>query len=299
MIALPEGSRLDRGSGGLERLVVETPRAEAHVYLHGAQVTHFQPRTGRPVLFLSKKSGFVGGMPGKAIRGGVPISFPWFAAKAGDASAPSHGFARLVAWELVDVRRDGEERVVARLRLVANDLTRRWFPHDFACTFTVTVGGELGLELAVENAGNGPMRFEQALHTYFAVGDVRRTLLLGLESKTYVDKVAGFARKPPAAAPLGIEGETDRIYLEAPPRITIEDPVGARSIRVENAGAANTVVWNPWIDKAKAMADLGDDEWAEMICVETANVGEDALELAAGGSHTMRVTIGVGGLGPR
>jgi D-hexose-6-phosphate mutarotase len=289
---LPYG-RVEPGSGGLDRLVIEAAEGTAHVYLHGAHVTHFQPRGQRPVLFLSRESLFSGGMPGKAIRGGVPLCFPWFGAKAGDAAAPAHGFARLLAWEVDDVTRDDRGRVRASLRLGANEYTRRLFPHDFTAILAVTVGVSLTLELTVRNAGLAPMVIEEALHTYLAVGDVRRVSIRGLEDAPYIDKTEGFARKPAEASPLTIARATDRVYPGARGDVAIEDPEWARRIVVSKAGSATTVVWNPWLENAKAMADFGDNEWTEMACVETANVMQDAVTIASGEQHAMSAMIEV------
>lgn len=290
---LPEGVRIEPGSGGLDRLVIEAAQATAHVYLHGGHVTHFQPRGGRPVLFLSRESRFEGGLPGKAIRGGVPLCFPWFGPKLGDPSAPAHGFARLLAWEVDDVTRDDRGRVRASLRFGASDYTRRFFPHDFAAVLTVTVDAHLRLELVVRNAGEAPMVIEEAFHTYLAVGDVRRVSIQGLEGAPYVDKTDGFARKPGEPAALMIARATDRVYPGARGTVTIADQAWARRIVVTKTQSSTTVVWNPWIDNARAMVDLGDDEWTEMACVETANTMDDAVTIAAGAEHAMSATIEV------
>src|SRR5271155_3851523 len=139
----PDGVRIEQGSGGLDRLVIEAPEGIAHVYLHGGHVTHFQPRGAQPVLFLSKQSQFAGGAPGKAIRGGVPVCFPWFGSKVGDPTAPSHGFARVLPWELGTAIRGPRGRVRASLHLAANASPRRFFPHAFVATLTVTVDVQL------------------------------------------------------------------------------------------------------------------------------------------------------------
>jgi glucose-6-phosphate 1-epimerase len=288
---LPDGVRIEQGSGGLERLVLEASGGLAHVYLHGAHVTHFQPKGARPVLFLSRESRFE---PGKAIRGGIPVCFPWFGPKAGDAEAPMHGFARLLGWELGDVVRDPRGALRASLHLAGNEYTRRFFPHDFAATLAVTVDARLGLELAVRNGGTAPMVIEEALHAYFAVGDSRRASIGGLEGVAYLDKTEGFARKPGEASPIAIAGETDRVYAGARGPVTVDDPVWTRRIVVDKSGSAATVVWNPWTEKAKAMADFADDEWTEMVCVEAANVSPDAVTIAPGATHAMTATIAVG-----
>jgi glucose-6-phosphate 1-epimerase len=189
------------------------------------------------------------------------------------------------------VTRDDRGHARASLRLTANDYTRRFFPHKFTAIYTVTVDAHLHLELTVRNEGPEPMVVEEALHTYFAVGDVRRVSIRGLERAPYVDKTESFARKPAEGEPLAIARATDRAYIGARGEVTIEDPEWARRIVVTKAGSATTVVWNPWIENAKAMTDLGDAEWTEMVCVETANAMDDALTIGPGAEHTMSATI--------
>jgi D-hexose-6-phosphate mutarotase len=290
---LPDGVRLEKGLGGLERVTLATPQGEAHVALHGAQVTHFQPAGARSVLWVSQRSHFDSGRPGKPIRGGVPICFPWFGPKAGAPSAPAHGVARLLPWTLGEAGAGGGRSVRATLRLDSDDYTRGLYPHDFSAAFTVTVGAQLTMELVVRNTGGTPMVFEEALHTYFAVSDARRIGITGLEGAPYLDKVEAFARKRGEDAPIAISSETDRIYPGALGAVTIVDADWRRRIVVRKSGSASTVVWNPWVDKARAMSDFGDDEWKEMVCVESCNVGDDGVTLAPGASHAITATLAV------
>jgi glucose-6-phosphate 1-epimerase len=284
---------MERGLGGLERVVLEADQGVAHVYLHGAQVTHFQPRDARPVLFVSRESHFEAGAPGKPIRGGVPICFPWFGAKPDDPAAPAHGFARLLAWHVTDLSPDDRGRARATLRLDASDYTRRYFAHDFAAVLSVTVDASLQIGLTLLNRGSVPMVIEEAFHSYFAVGDARRVSIRGLEGTPYLDKTEGAARKVGEPAPIAIMRETDRVYPSARGVVTIDDPILSRRIVVDKSGSATTVVWNPWMAKAAAMKDFGDDEWTQMACVETANTAENAVTIAPGESHTMSATIAV------
>jgi glucose-6-phosphate 1-epimerase len=297
MQPLPDGVRLEKGSGGLERVVLTTPAGEAHVYLQGAQVTHFQPAGARPVLWVSRKSHFEGGRPGKPIRGGVPVCFPWFGPKANAPSAPMHGVARLLPWTLSGGDVDEKGRVRASLRLDSDDYTRGLYPNDFSATYRVAAGAELTMELTVRNTGATPMVFEEALHTYFAVGDSRRIGVAGLEGAPYLDKVDAFARKRGEEGPIAITGETDRVYPGAGGTVTIVDPEWRRRVVVRKSSSATTVVWNPWVDKARAMADFGDDEWREMLCVESANTGDDRVTLAPGATHVLTTTVAVEELG--
>ena len=259
------------GQGGLPKLVIRTPQADAEIYLHGAQVTHFQPRGQKPVLFLSGKSSFE---PGKPIRGGVPICFPWFGARQ---DAPAHGFARLREWELVCA-----EPGAVTLQLVED---------DWGATFRVSVGASLGMELTVKNLCREARQFEAALHTYLAVSDVRQVGITGLAGTTYLNTVGEPRENVEGTAPIRITAETDRLYLNTISTVTVEDHGWQRRIVIEKAGSHSTVVWNPWIAKAQRMADFGDDEWPGMLCVETCNVKNNAVTLATGAIHTMSAVI--------
>lgn len=287
------GVGFDAGTGGLPRVVVDTPAASAHVYLHGAHVTHYQPKGEAPVLFMSGKSQFAAG---KAIRGGVPVIFPWF---GGKAAAPAHGFARTAAWALTDVTPADGGALRLTFSLGPSDTTRRQWPHEFEATYAVTVGPALEMEVRVRNPASAPgaFKFEEALHTYLAVGDVRQVTIDGLGGREFIDKVDGGKPKTQPPGPFQIEGETDRVYLGTPDTVTVVDPAGpglGRLLSVSKQGSAATVVWNPWIAKARAMSDFGDDEWPAMLCVETANVADAAVTLQPGQEHVMRAAVRVG-----
>jgi len=149
------------------------------------------------------------------------------------------------------------------------------------------------LDLAVRNTDAAPRAFEAALHSYFAVSDVRQARIRGLEGATYVDKTAAMARRPGTSEPITIDAETDRVYLGATGTVTIEDPGWKRRVVVGKSGSSTTVVWNPWIAKAKAMPDFGDEEWSGMVCVETANAMDDAVTFGPGATHVMTATLEV------
>jgi glucose-6-phosphate 1-epimerase len=249
----------------LESMVISTPEAEGEIYLQGAHVARWTPRGERPVLFLSSKSAFE---PGKAIRGGVPVIFPWFGPRSDGKPGPAHGLARTAFWE-----QDGE---AFRLKV-----------EQFQLRFVVKMGSTLEMSLEVTNEGSAEARFEEALHTYLAVGDVRQVSVTGLENVDYLDKTDGFKRKLQNSEPFRLTKATDSVYLNTTATCEVTDPVWNRRIVVAKTGSASTVVWNPWT----GMADLGPDEWQGMICVETANVGENALTLQAGGTHGMTATI--------
>ena len=287
---LPPGVRLEPGFGGLTKVVVATDLATAEVYLHGAHVTHYQPAGQGPVLFLSRQSLFAAG---KAIRGGVPICFPWFGPLENRPKAPAHGFARTSLWALAAATRDGGGVVTLRFELSRGEDPASDWPHAFRAEYAVTVGPELTMALTIHHVGGEPFLYEAALHTYLSVGDVRQASVTGLENTPYLDKAAG-REEPGVDAPVRFTGETDRVYQETTAACTADDPAGHRTIRVEKSGSASTVVWNPWVAKAKAMSDFGDGEWPGMLCIETANVRGSAVTLGPGGSHTMTAVVRVG-----
>jgi glucose-6-phosphate 1-epimerase len=288
---IPDVVRFEAVAGGLVRAVVTTPVAEAHVYDQGAHLAHYQSAGAAPVLFLSARSRFT---PGQPIRGGVPLVFPWFAARAGDPTAPTHGFARSREWRLEAAERRGDSGVTLALRLEPDPETRRLWPHDFVLRYRVGLGAALELALEVTNPTDVALTFEAAFHTYLAVSDVRQVAVHGLEGASYLDKTDAMRRQTQGPEPIRFTEETDRVYLHTAATCRVDDPGAGRRLVVEKAGSATTVVWNPWDARARALADLGDDEWPRMLCIETANAAADAVTLAPGARHTMRARVRAG-----
>ena len=229
----------------------------------------------------------------KPIRGGVPVIFPWFGGRAGHPEAPAHGFARTLPWQIEALSSSDGRTVSVVLRLEGNDTTRALWPHDFVLRHRVSIGAQLEMMLEVQNISSAPFQFEEALHTYLAVSDVRTIAVTGLADTTYLDKVDSAQRKQQDSAPVRIIGETDRVYLNTRAACQFDDPGLQRRIVVTKTGSDTTVLWNPWIAKAKAMADFGNDEWSEMVCIETANAADNAITLAPGATHRMTATIAV------
>ena len=223
-LEIPGLARFEAGAGGLTRLAITSALAEAHIYLHGGHVTHFHPTGGAPVLFLSARSFFESGKP---IRGGVPVCFPWFAARAGQPDAPAHGFARTMPWEIESLSVDGDQTVLAVLRLGATDATRAHWPHDFILRHHIVIGQRLSMMIEVENISREAFTYEAALHTYLAVIDARTATVTGLENATYRDKTDGFRTKTQSAEPLSFTGETDRIFENTRAACVLHDPAGA------------------------------------------------------------------------
>jgi glucose-6-phosphate 1-epimerase len=281
--------RFERGNGGLTRAVVTTGAATGHVYLHGAHVTQFQSGEGPPLIFTSSRSSFTAG---RAIRGGIPVIFPWFGPNPDDPRAPDHGFARTLPWAVKSVE-TGAESVVVALGLESSETTRAAWPHAFQLGYRVSVGAVLEVTVTVENRSPAPFVFQEALHTYLQVGDVEAATVQGLQGATYIDKADGMTRKRQGPDVVRIRGLTDRVYLGTEAPCVVDDPVLHRTLRLEKHGSRTTVVWNPGAAKARTMADLAPEDWRSMLCVETANAADDAVQLEPGQRHEMGARLGV------
>lgn len=309
--AIPGALAFEKTAGGLVVARVTAPSAEATIYLQGAHVTHWKPAGQAPAIFLSQRAEFV---PGKPIRGGVPIVFPWFSERHDGKTGPQHGFARISEWDVAFAAMSGDELHLA-FTLAPNDLSRSLGYDHFKLGYRVSIGHKLMLELGVQNdSGNGgargggpaaatakadqaadgaPLVFEQALHTYFAVADARQVSIDGLGGTTFIDKVDGFQRKLQPEGALKFEGRTDRPYLNTAATCVLHDPAGKRRITVAKSGSNSTVVWNPWKEFTATMADMEPDAWLHMTAIETANVGDNTVTLAPGATHTMRADISI------
>lgn len=258
------------------------------VYDHGAHAFAWQPdKAAHPVLWMSTKSDLREGQP---IRGGVPICFPWFAKGPDGTQTPQHGFARLDSWHRVDVKDtlDADGRLIVEHELNSS-MDAEGFPHAYTVNSrTKFTPGYLQIAVTVTNEGTEAFTYELALHTYLAVGDITTTRIEGLDGVPYFDKVTGEAKTQ--AGDVVFTGETDRIYA-SDGTVIVRDPAWSRALEISKQGSANTVVWNPWAAKAVAMADFDDDEWTGMLCIEAANVLDNAITLAPGESHLLRQRV--------
>ena len=309
--AIPGVLGFEKTASGLVVARVTSPAAEATIHMQGAHVTHWKPAGQAPVIFLSQRAEFA---PGKPIRGGVPIVFPWFSERHDGKTGPQHGFARISEWDLAFAAMSGDDLHLA-FTLAPNELSRSLGFDHFKLGYRVTVGRKLTLEMTVANdSGNGgargggsaaatagadaaahgaPLVFEQALHTYYAVADAQKVSIDGLGGVTFIDKVDDMKRKVQPAGALKFEGRTDRPYLNTTATCVLHDPAGKRRIVVAKSGSNSTVVWNPWKEFTAKMVDMEPDAWLHMTAIETANVGEDAITLQPGATHTMRADISI------
>jgi glucose-6-phosphate 1-epimerase len=285
---IPQLASVVDGDGALPKVQITAPAASGEMYLHGAHVTSWKPAGAQEALFLSPNSIWKDRV---AIRGGVPVCFPWFGDKAGDPHAPAHGFVRTKEWQLDSIAQNGSG-VSVSMFTESDAATRKWGPSDFRLLLRATFGAELVLELITTNTGQSPLRFEEAMHAYYNVGDVQQASISGLDSVSYLDKTDSYREKT-QHGDVVITAETDRVYLNTQHTLELSDPALQRKIHVEKVNSRSTVIWNPWLEKSRGLADLGEGQWKHMLCIEVTNVGDAAIDLAPGQQHTMKATVTV------
>lgn len=273
-------------------------QAELLVAQQGAHILSYQLAGQPPLIWLNDEAVF---KTGKSIRAGVPVCWPWFgnfernpqsvqAMRVSDEPADAHGFVRAMDWTLGGIEAEGESLTVEFVLPYPEGGFAGW-PHQVDLTLSIRLDEQLHISLTSHNRGAETVSISQALHSYFAVSDVRNVQVEGLDGLSFIDTTKDWTTATQAGA-LVFTGETDRIYLNTPARLNIVDPTWKRRIELTSSGSRSTVIWNPWIDRAAAFSDMANDGWQRMLCIETANVMDDVVTLAAGASHTLGVSIG-------
>ncbi len=252
--------------------------------LQGAQVLEWTPvGQQQSVLYLSPDATFESG---RAIRGGVPVCWPWFGASVANPSLPSHGFARIRPWELVDAV-STLVGVDLLLQLASDESTRALWPFDFVCQLRIHLGATLRITLTTENTGNTAFVVTEALHTYVRVGDIEQVMLTGLDDTLFLDTV-GVPALRNQLGDITFDTEVDRQYASTGP-VTVIDGALQRTVVVNKSGSSTTVVWNPWREKTARLADLSDTAWRDFVCVEAGNAGSDAeVVVRPGEKHSLQ-----------
>lgn len=275
---------------------ISSAHGELLIAQQGAQILSYQRVGEPPLLWLSEQAIF---RQGKSVRAGVPVCWPWFGnlqrnpqsvqAMYRGEQAPAHGLARTRDWQLLGIEERGQALHITFELPSARGELPDW-PHDVELTLQIVMGEALDVSLNSHNRGDSPVTISQALHSYFAVSDVRQVRVEGVEGLPYVETLADWEQRQQQGA-LAFTGETDRIYLDTPPQLSIVDPHWQRRITLASTGSRSAVIWNPWTERASELTDMADDGWQRMLCIETANVWDDLVELEPGASHSLRVSI--------
>ncbi|MGH8028279.1 MAG: D-hexose-6-phosphate mutarotase [Pseudoxanthomonas sp.] len=270
---------------GLPALLIETPLATAAVSLHGGQLLSFAPRGFDDLLWLSP----ISKRAPDAIRGGVPVCWPYFGRQGQSPDAPQHGFARNTQWTLIDSRIDAQGEATLELALPQQAGTLR-------LTQTLRIGNELHQSLITHNTGTETVALTQALHTYFHVGDAERIHVTGLEGLQYADRYDGQQHAQSGEWNLQDPrdpGRSDRTYHRTGDRFALIDPALNRRIGLTTSGSRSLVVWNPGPAGIAVIGDAPSEGWRHFVCLEAANAGEDVIELAPGATHTLQQRLSV------
>lgn len=272
---------------GLPALLVHTPFSTAAVSLFGGHVLSFVVKGFDDVLWMSPTTK----RPPDAIRGGIPVCWPYFAKQGQPPDAPQHGLVRTRQWKLTHAEQmETGEIVLALSAPLVEDV-------PMSLMLTMRIGHALEQALTTVNMSSETVRFTQALHSYFKVGDAMRVSVEGLDGLTYRDKFADFSEFSQRGAwdlndPRD-PGRSDRIYMDAGNRFELIDPVLARKVTIETQGSKTLVAWNPGAEAVRGFADIPASEWRNYVCLEAANCGAEVIELATEDSHVLQQTITV------
>jgi glucose-6-phosphate 1-epimerase len=280
--------------GELPALRVHNDHADALIALQGGQLLEYTPRGAQPVIWLSEQAEF---KRGQSVRGGIPVCWPWFgdlarnpaAVRAGvrQGDAPAHGLVRAQNWLLDSVaeRPEGTQIVLRHPGASIPDWT-----HSAELTLTIAIGATLRLQLHTRNTGATPLALSQALHTYLAISAIEQVEIRGLEGTPYIDTLQDWQQFQ-QQGPVRAHGEVDRIYRQVPAQVQLYDAGWQRTLHLRMRNSATAVVWNPHVAKAQRLSQFAPDAWQRMLCIETANVLDDSLELAAGAERSLELTI--------
>jgi glucose-6-phosphate 1-epimerase len=270
-------------SNGFEYIEVVNDVAKAKIALQGAHLFHYERHGEMPLLWVSEASNFT---LGEAIRGGIPLCWPWFGMHKSDAKMPQHGFVRTLMWTLIDTK---EQQNTSKISLLikSSDATLAFWPYQFELLYTLRIGTTLELELTTKNCDHSAFSITQALHTYFNITHISNIHVNGLDKKPYFDALRSVEATQDGA--IVFEKEIDRVYQEVAGPIELVD--AKRKVIINNSGSTSVVVWNPWIDKCARMSAMRSDSYKTMVCIESANAFDDRRTIAAGSSHTIRADI--------
>ena len=278
------------GEGGFPVVEVNNESASAKISVYAAQVLSFKPvGEAEDLLFVSEKAYY---QKGKAIKGGIPICWPWFGPDPEGRGRASHGFVRDRLWTLLSTEAVSAGETKVRLGVTASEETQEIWPESFELVIEIGVGAELTVALITENTGDRAFSITQAFHAYFTIGDINQVQVLGLEGASYLDKVDGGAQKTQEGA-VTVAGEVDRIYRGVGPELVIDDAAFGRRIQISTSGSRTAIVWNPWKEISVKMADLADQSYQHFICVETANAADEVIEVSPGAEYRMQAVYAV------
>ena len=270
----------------MKYIKVKNNSASAIIALQGAHIIEYAPNDEESLLWLSDESDFE---LGKAIRGGVPICWPWFGMHE-NKELPQHGFARVSLFEHIYTKELDADTTEVLLRLKHSQESLKLWAYKFKLDMKITISKELHMQLTTKNTDTKPFKITQALHSYFTISDINDIRIIGLDEHTYFDALSGDTDIQDGD--ILFDSELDRVYKDVKKDIVLLDE--HKIVDIENQGNSSVVVWNPWIDKCKRMSGMSDDAYKEFVCIESANAMDDFKVIEPNSSHSLKVTISKG-----
>ncbi len=286
---IPNVLTFNEEKGGLSMININSTHASAAISLYGAQILSYVPNGQKDILWMSEQSLFE---TGKAIRGGIPLCFPWFGPHPSDKARPQHGFARLQEWNVISIEESADEIVIVTLSLHESPFSLEMWPCPFKAIATFQIGKKLEIKFTVTNTGDELFEYSDALHTYFNISDISAINIEGLQNASYYEGL-GMDLKTQQPHLLSFDAETNRRYVHHNNDCIIIDPGYNRKIYAGKTGSNVTVIWNPAEATAKTMTDIHPGGFKTYVCAEPANAypGIDMIHLAPGESHTISTNI--------
>lgn len=257
--------------------------------LQGAQLLGWEPWDQEPLIWLSAKAKY---QKGKAIRGGIPICWPWFGNVESNSDLPAHGFARNSLWQMKSVEQLPDDAICISLQLMQSEASLKLWPYRCELTISYMFGKNLEIELVSSNLDQSDIELTEAFHTYFHVSHIEHIRIDGLDSVQYIDKLDQGKIKQQNGS-IVFNGETDRVYLNTLNKCYIDDPGFKRRIGIEKSGSLSTVIWNPWVEKAKKLGDMDINGYRDMVCVESGNMASNSITLKPGEQHKLHTIYSI------
>lgn len=274
--------QFSEGFSGLAKAELCYREARLELYLQGAHVTRYQPAANHEVLWMSDTAVYA---PGKVLRGGIPLCWPWFGPHPKNSDRPQHGYARRSRFSVLSTSADAESTSM----ILALDPAAAPYPEwqDRAqLEVEFRLSDSLWMEMRTFNVSDSALTLSNAWHTYFSISGRDRVTLPGVTGLTYLDKPQRYKQLQQTDA-IAIRGEIDRVYLVPPPEIELLDSARQTKTSISTWGNQNLVVWNPGEANAKTMADFDDRGFEQMLCIEPANALDQSIQLKPGECHRL------------
>lgn len=274
---------------GVPVLIIKHKHTQAKISLYGGQVLSWQPTDEKEVFWLSKNITFG---QGKAIRGGIPICWPWFGAHPNDSenTQGNHGFARSQLWKVNNIEIN-EQSVEISLGWQGKNINNLW-PTECRLTQVLSLGKSFNQTLTMQNLSDTDAYYTGALHSYLSVSAPAHAILAELAKAPFDDKLTGKSCKATSLPTLSANGiePVDRVY-HSNEIMTVVDSHWQRTLTLKTKNTKQWIFWNPGIELANNMADIHDGGEQEFICLEAANTKMQLLKAGKSLSISQNITV--------